>query len=132
MNRNSTSLSILLVLIICISSGCTDINKESSTSPDVSGDQITGDNTSGFDESIEQLKIELEKDDGIKEVSFLVINGEKILVVLLHDPFEADAYFEYSSEMCDQYLKGYDIGNVTIDVRLGNEQLVYDVHRLNS
>ncbi|WP_167879465.1 hypothetical protein [Methanococcoides sp. NM1] len=132
MNRKSIFITILMVTLISITPGCTEVTEDSTASLDETCDQITEGKMLGFDESIEQLKSEMEKDDGITEVSFLDINGEKILVVSIHEPFEADAFFEYSSEMCDRYLKGYGIENVTIDVRVGKEQLVYDTYRMDT
>ncbi|MDI3485788.1 MAG: hypothetical protein PWQ51_188 [Methanolobus sp.] len=85
-----------------------------------------------FDESVDLLKKEMKENSSIYDVSLLDIEGEKAFVVLIYDPLEAEPVFNYSSKMCDIYLEGYGLGNITIDIRNGKEQLIYEIHQFNA
>ena len=127
MSKKFKFFIILVFTMFCISSGCAELTEKSPVDKNVEN------RTMDLNESIEHLENEIGNNSNIYEVSLYDLEGYKVLVVTIADPNEADNLFDYSSKMCDRYLNGYGIDNVTLDVRLANgEQLAFGVHQFDS
>ena len=122
---NKLTITICLIIGFSIISGC--IGEVKSLDKNDENTQILS-----FDESVDMLKKEMKENSSVYDVSLLDIEGEKVFVVLIYNPLEAEPVFDYSSKMCDKYLEGYGLENIIIDVRNGKEQLIYEIHQFNA